>query len=73
MAKERMDRAAGLITMGTVGTVKPFNLRGVLPSHNFLDGFLEGAEALDGTSLDAWASASGGTPATPASSAASRW
>ena len=30
-----------------------FNLRGVLPSHNFLDGFLEGAEALDGTSLDA--------------------
>ena len=53
MAKERMDRAAGLVTMGTVGTVKPFNLRGVLPSHNFLDGFLEGAEALDGTSLDA--------------------
>ncbi len=53
MAKERMERAAGLVTMGTVGTVKPFNLRGVLPSHNFLDGFLEGAEALDGTSLDA--------------------
>jgi aldehyde:ferredoxin oxidoreductase len=53
MAQERMDRAAGLVTMGTVGTVKPFNLRGVLPSHNFLDGFLEGAEALDGTNLDA--------------------
>jgi aldehyde:ferredoxin oxidoreductase len=53
MAKERMERAAGLVTMGTVGAVRPFNLRGVLPSHNFLDGFLEGAEALDGTSLDA--------------------
>ncbi|AFV76675.1 aldehyde:ferredoxin oxidoreductase [Thermus oshimai JL-2] len=53
MVEERMERAAGLVTMGTVGTVKPFNLRGVLPSHNFLDGHLEGAEALDGTSLDA--------------------
>ena len=53
MAKERMERAAGLVTMGTVGAVRPFNLRGILPSHNFLDGFLEGAEALDGTSLDA--------------------
>lgn len=32
MAKERMDRAAGLVTMGTVGTVKPFNLRGSSPA-----------------------------------------
>lgn len=73
MTKERMERAAGLVTMGTVGTVKPFNLRGVLPSHNFLDGYLEGAEALDGTSWMPWVSALAGIPAMPAPSVASRW
>lgn len=52
MAKERMDRAAGLVTMGTVGTVKPFNLRGSSPATTSWMAF-GGAEALDGTSLDA--------------------
>ncbi len=52
MATERMERAADMVAMGTPGIIKPFNIRGVLPSNNFRDGYLEGAEAIDGTNLD---------------------